>query len=46
MLGSGPPLHGLLCGGGTPESQKLVIHRYLKLEKKKNMVKKLAGIRD
>jgi 4-hydroxybutyryl-CoA dehydratase/vinylacetyl-CoA-Delta-isomerase len=46
MLGSGPPLHGLLCGGGTPETQKLVIRRNLKLEEKKNMVKKLAGIRD
>ena len=46
MLGSGPPLHGLLGGGGTPETQKLVIRRNLKLEEKKNMVKKLAGIRD
>lgn len=45
MLGSGAPLHSLLCGGGTVETQKLVIRGYLGLEEKKNMVKKLAGIR-
>lgn len=44
MLGSGPPLHSLLCGGGTTEAQKLVIRRHLNLEEKKSMVKKLAGI--
>ena len=46
MLGSGAPLHGLLGGGGTPETQKMVIRRNLKLEEKKAMVKNLAGIKD
>lgn len=45
ILGSGAPLHSLLCGGGTVETQKLVIRGNLNLEEKKNFVKKLAGIR-
>ncbi len=44
MLGGGPPLHGLICGGGTTETQKLVIRKNLNLEEKKRLVKKLAGI--
>jgi aromatic ring hydroxylase len=44
-LGSGPPLHGLLCGGGTTETQKVFIRRSMELDKKKEMVKVLAGLR-
>lgn len=44
MLGGGPALHGLLCGGGTTETQKLVIRRGLNLKEKKDMVKRLANI--
>lgn len=44
MLGGGPPLHGLLCGGGTTETQKLALRRGMNLEHKKNLVKRLAGI--
>lgn len=43
-LGSGPPLHGLLCGGGTTETQKVFIKRGMDLEGKKKLVKILAGI--
>lgn len=45
-LAAGPPLHGLVCGGGTPETQKMFIRRYMDLEGKKGLVKKLAGIKD
>ena len=44
MLGGGPPLHGLICGGGTTETQKLAIRKNLNPEEKKRQVKKLAGI--
>lgn len=44
MLGAGPVLHGLMCGGGTPETQKMVIRRYLDLDRKKDFVRNLAGI--
>ncbi|MEW6426380.1 MAG: 4-hydroxyphenylacetate 3-hydroxylase C-terminal domain-containing protein [Bacillota bacterium] len=44
MFGGGPPLHGLICGGGTTKTQKLVIRKNLNLEEKKRLVKKLAGI--
>ncbi len=44
MLGSGPVLHGLMCGGGTPETQKMTIRRNLDLEQNKEIVKRLAGI--
>ncbi|KJS12860.1 MAG: hypothetical protein VR67_06595 [Peptococcaceae bacterium BRH_c8a] len=45
MLGSGAVLHGLLCGGGTTETQKMIIRRGMKLEQKKDLVKRLAGIK-
>lgn len=41
MLGAGPPLHGLICGGGTPETQKMVVRKKLNLDVKKELVKKL-----
>lgn len=44
MLGAGPVLHGLMCGGGSSETQKMVIRRNLDLEQKKALVKVLAGI--
>jgi 4-hydroxybutyryl-CoA dehydratase/vinylacetyl-CoA-Delta-isomerase len=44
MLGAGPVLHGLLCGGGTPETQKMAIRRHVDLDRKKDLVRKLAQI--
>ncbi|MFZ5648065.1 MAG: 4-hydroxyphenylacetate 3-hydroxylase N-terminal domain-containing protein [Bacillota bacterium] len=43
-LGSGPPLHGLLCGGGTTETQKMMVRKGMDLESKKRLVRVLAGI--
>ena len=43
-LGSGPPLHGLLCGGGTTEAQKLFVRKGMDLEGKKELVRILCGI--
>ncbi|MFZ5649578.1 MAG: 4-hydroxyphenylacetate 3-hydroxylase N-terminal domain-containing protein [Bacillota bacterium] len=43
-LGSGPPLHGLICGGGTTETQKMFIKKGMDLERKKGLVRALAGI--
>jgi len=45
MLVSGAVLHGLLCGGGTTETQKMIIRRGMHLDHKKDLVKKLAGIK-
>ena len=46
MLGAGAVLHGLMCGGGSPETQKMVIRRHLQLEHKKALVKRLSGIEE
>jgi len=43
-LGSGPPLHGLICGGGTTETQKLFVRKGMDLDGKKKLVKMLCGI--